>query len=645
MPRNRATAAAITTFNSISKVKSPFSNLISLQSLLHPIKTSNLLKSFNTVAARADYYHEPHLNSNPQVSIPNRTAYHHSPNETLNPNNQDRNFRVYQSSIQNPNGEGGRASDGYLRSVTGFYSGGGGLSSQESSVGVQRNHDGTYAGTYSGGFNENVNGNESQVKPNGLNREDDGKFQRNTYAMYGGNLGGFDKNANAYQVQQNENGHYAQGNIGFKQIPNLLRSGGGDSLSPFNHRPEDEQTEEAGRILGTIEELDGFCKENKMKEAVEVLELLEKNGIAVDTPRYALLVQMCADIGVLDYAKSVHGHITRSTVPTNVSDDNKILEMYIKCGSITDAYEVFEKMSARNMTTWDTMIIGLAKSGLGEDALDLFTRFKETGLTPDGQMFMSVFYACSVLCDVDEGMLHFESMSKEYDIAPSMEHYTSVVKMLASIGYLDEAKEFIEKIPIEPSVDVWETLMNISSLHGNIEFRDRCAAIINDLDPSYLARKSAESSLSAKSSDLVEEKKRQKLSDSLADVGTRTSNFKAGDRSHPDSDNIYRVLKGMSAQLKEAGYVPLVRVVLHDVCQEAKEEAIFTHSEKLAVAQGLINTAVRQPLRIMKNLRICLDCHQAMMIISKITGRMMIIRDNKRFHHFQNGNCTCNEFW
>ncbi|KAL5700395.1 hypothetical protein ACHQM5_025840 [Ranunculus cassubicifolius] len=579
MPRNRATAAAITTFNSISKVKSPFSNLISLQSLLHPIKTSNLLKSFSTVAARADYYHEPHLNSNPQVSIPNRTAYHHSPNETLNPNNQDRNFMVYQSSIQNqlkstelkPSefsnggassqvsvhnqrnlidrdyrdnkvvGEGGRASDGYLRSVTGFYS--------------------------------------------------------------------------------------------------------GDSLSPFNHRPEDEQTEEAGRILGTIEELDGFCKENKMKEAVEVLELFEKNGIAVDTPRYALLVQMCADIGVLDYAKSVHGHITRSAVPTNVSDDNKILEMYIKCGSITDAYEVFEKMSARNMTTWDTMIIGLAKSGLGEDALDLFTRFKETGLTPDGQMFMSVFYACSVLCDVDEGMLHFESMSKEYDIAPSMEHYTSVVKMLASIGYLDEAKEFIEKIPIEPSVDVWETLMNISSLHGNIEFRDRCAAIINDLDPSYLARKSAESSLSAKRSDLVEEKKRQKLSDSLADVGTRTSNFKAGDRSHPDSDNIYRVLKGMSAQLKEAGYVPLVRVVLHDVCQEAKEEAIFTHSEKLAVAQGLINTAVRQPLRIMKNLRICLDCHQAMMIISKITGRMLVIRDNKRFHHFQNGNCSCNEFW
>ncbi|KAL5700394.1 hypothetical protein ACHQM5_025839 [Ranunculus cassubicifolius] len=521
----------------------------------------------------------PHLNSNPQVSIPNRTAYHHSPNETLNPNNQDRNFMVYQSSIQNqlksteskPSefsnggassqdsvhnqrnlidrdyrdnkvvGEGGRASDGYLRSVTGFYS--------------------------------------------------------------------------------------------------------GYSLSPFNHRPEDEQTEEAGRILGTIEELDGFCKENKMKEAVEVLELFEKNGIAVDTPRYALLVQMCADIGVLDYAKSVLGHITRSAVPTNVSDDNKILEMYIKCGSITDAYEVFEKMSARNMTTWDTMIIGLAKSGLGEDALDLFTRFKETGLTPDGQMFMTVFYACSVLCDVDEGMLHFESMSKEYDIAPSMEHYTSVVKMLASIGYLDEAKEFIEKIPIEPSVDVWETLMNISSLHGNIEFRDRCAAIINDLDPSYLARKSAESSLSAKRSDLVEEKKRQKLSDSLADVGTRTSNFKAGDRSHPDSDNIYRVLKGMSAQLKEAGYVPLVRVVLHDVCQEAKEEAIFTHSEKLAVAQGLINTAVRQPLRIMKNLRICLDCHQAMMIISKITGRMLVIRDNKRFHHFQNGNCSCNEFW
>ncbi|KAF5194968.1 Pentatricopeptide repeat-containing protein [Thalictrum thalictroides] len=139
-----------------------------------------------------------------------------------------------------------------------------------------------------------------------------------------------------------------------------------------------------------------------------------------------------------------------------------------------DVHEVFENMPVHNLTSWDTMITGLAKNGHGEDAIDLFTRFKQSGLRPDGQMFMGVFMACSVVCDIDEGMLHFESMSNVYGIVPSMEHYTSVsvVRMLGSIRYLDEAMEFIEKIPFEPTLDVWETLMDLCRLHGNIVLED-----------------------------------------------------------------------------------------------------------------------------------------------------------------------------
>ncbi|KAI3896793.1 hypothetical protein MKW98_009646 [Papaver atlanticum] len=79
-----------------------------------------------------------------------------------------------------------------------------------------------------------------------------------------------------------------------------------------------------------------------------------------------------------------------------------------------------------------------------------FTEFKEAGGRPDGKMFLGVFYACNTLCDINEGMLHFESMSKVSGVAPSMDHYVAVVKMLGSTGYLDEAFEFIIDMPVEP---------------------------------------------------------------------------------------------------------------------------------------------------------------------------------------------------
>ncbi|GLU17231.1 hypothetical protein SLE2022_336170 [Rubroshorea leprosula] len=187
------------------------------------------------------------------------------------------------------------------------------------------------------------------------------------------------------------------------------------------------------------------------------------------------LMRVCGEEKALKEAKSIHEHVLKTLSPLKLSAYNKILEMYSKCDSMNDAFEVFDKMPSRNLTSWDTMITWLPQNGLGESALDLFIQFKKAGLKRDGQMFIGVFSACSILGDINEGMLHFESMSKDYGIIPSIEHYGSVVEMLGGTGYLDKALEFIEEMPFEPSVDVWETLMNLCKVHGHLELGDRCA--------------------------------------------------------------------------------------------------------------------------------------------------------------------------
>ncbi|XP_020105530.1 pentatricopeptide repeat-containing protein At4g32450, mitochondrial-like [Ananas comosus] len=403
-----------------------------------------------------------------------------------------------------------------------------------------------------------------------------------------------------------------------------------------------ENVETSG-YKGTVDELDEFCKDNKVKEAVEVLDLLEKNGVVVDLPRYFRLMQACGEASSLEEAKKIHDHISRIMVNVEVGVHNKILEMYTKCGSMDDAIKLFESMPQRNLTSWDTMILGFANNGLGEEALDLFSEFKQLGLKPDSYMFVNVFFACGVLGAVDEGMLHFESMQKDFGINPKIEHYVSIVDMLGRSGYLEEALEFIEQMPVEPSVDVWETLMNLCRVNGNLELGDRCAEIVERLDPSKLNEQAKLGLLPVKASDLAKEKERKKAN--LLEVRNRVHEYRAGDRSHPEHEKIYHQLRCLSAQMKEAGYIPDTRFVLHDIDQESKEEALLAHSERLAIGYGLMTSGARSPIRIIKNLRACGDCHTALKIISKLVGRQLIVRDAKRFHHFENGVCSCKDYW
>jgi len=258
-------------------------------------------------------------------------------------------------------------------------------------------------------------------------------------------------------------------------------------------------------------------------------------------------------------------------------------------------------------------------------------------------MFKHIFLACGIMGYVEEGMLHFEAMQKDFDIIPTMEHYASIVSMLGQSGYIAEAHEFVERMPVEPGIEVWENLMNMCRLNGFLELGDRCAQIIERLDSSRLNEQSKMGLFPVDTSDLAKEKERKKAS--VAEARSKVHEYRAGDRSHPDTPKIYEELRYLSAHMKEAGYIADTRFVLHDVDQETKEEALLAHSERLAISYGLITSAARSQIRVIKNLRSCGDCHTAFKIISKLVGRQIIARDAKRFHHFENGVCSCKDYW
>nr|ADE77588.1 unknown [Picea sitchensis] len=312
-------------------------------------------------------------------------------------------------------------------------------------------------------------------------------------------------------------------------------------------------------------------------------------------------------------------------------------------------------MSNKNVVSWNAMIVGYGMHGHGEDALVLFTQMQQRGVKPNEITFISVLSACSHAGLVDEGWKCYNCMTLDYAITPTVEHYACMVDLLGRAGHLNEAWDFIEKMPIEPGASVWGAFLGSCRIHCNIELGERVAELLLNLDPDnagYYVLLSNIYAAAGRWDDVAKVRKMMKEKDvkkspgcSLIEVNNKLHSFVVGDISHPQTEAIYAMLETLARQMEAVGYVPCTDFVLHDVEEEIKENMLFAHSEKLAIAFGLISTRSGTSIRITKNLRVCGDCHSATKFISKIVKREIIMRDLNRFHHFKDGLCSCGDYW
>jgi hypothetical protein len=227
--------------------------------------------------------------------------------------------------------------------------------------------------------------------------------------------------------------------------------------------------------------------------------------------------------------------------------------------------------------------------------------------------------------------------------------------LLGRAGCLDEAYSFIKKMPLEPSADVWGALLGACRTYNNIELGENVADILFKLKPEdtgyYILLSNIYAAANrwddvAKVRAVIKDRGLKKRPGcSWIEVRDRVHEFFVADRSHPQFKEISTMLASLDREMKESGYMPDTAFVLHDVEEEEKEQILCGHSEKLAIAFGLVSTCPGTSIRITKNLRVCGDCHTATKFISKITEREIIVRDMNRFHHFKDGLCSCGDYW
>lgn len=389
----------------------------------------------------------------------------------------------------------------------------------------------------------------------------------------------------------------------------------------------------------------------------ESLALCSEMALAGLRPTEATLVTVIsasADIAALPLGKELHGFSWRHGFEFNDKVKTALVDMYAKCGSVKVARNLFERLKEKRVVSWNAIITGYAMHGHATEALDLFEEMKEKSL-PDHITFVGVLAACSHGGLLDEGWTFFESMIRDYRIVPTIQHYTCMVDLLGHCGRLDEAYNLIMQMRAMPDSGVWGALLNSCKIHGNVELGEVALEKLIDLDPDDSGNYVILSNIYAQAGKwegvarlrklMIDRGIKKGTAYSWIEVKNKVYAFLSGDTSHPDSDAIYAELKRLEGRMKEAGYVPDTGSVFHDVEDDEKTNMVCSHSERLAIAFGLISTPPGTRLLITKNLRVCEDCHVAIKYISKITEREITVRDVNRYHHFEDGICSCGDYW
>ncbi|KAG5029492.1 pentatricopeptide repeat-containing protein At5g44230 [Glycine soja] len=402
----------------------------------------------------------------------------------------------------------------------------------------------------------------------------------------------------------------------------------------------------------------GYAQNAMPMDALEVFRRLRDEGVEIDEVTLVGVISACAQLGASKYANWIRDIAESSGfgVGDNVLVGSALIDMYSKCGNVEEAYDVFKGMSERNVFSYSSMIVGFAIHGRARAAIKLFYDMLETGVKPNHVTFVGVLTACSHAGLVDQGQQLFASMEKCYGVAPTAELYACMTDLLSRAGYLEKALQLVETMPMESDGAVWGALLGASHVHGNPDVAEIASKRLFELEPdnigNYLLLSNTYASAGrwddvSKVRKLLREKNLKKIPgwSWVEAKNGMIHKFVAGDVTHPKINEIKKELNDLLERLKGIGYQPNLSSLPYGINDREKRLLLMAHSEKLALAFGLRSTDVGSTIKIMKNLRICEDCHIVMCGASKVTGRKIVVRDNTRFHHFLNGACSCSNFW
>ncbi|KAK7281803.1 hypothetical protein RIF29_10090 [Crotalaria pallida] len=399
----------------------------------------------------------------------------------------------------------------------------------------------------------------------------------------------------------------------------------------------------------------GFSQNELPSESIDMFCQMVSSGIQPQQIAVVGVLGACSQVSALRLGKEVHSFALKAHLTEDTYVTCSLLDMYAKCGCMEQSQNIFDRVNEKDEASWNVIIAGYGINGHGLKAIEMFELMQRSGCGPDSFTLIGVLTACNHAGLVTEGLKYLGQMHSLYGIKPKLEHYSCAVDMLGRAGRLKEALRLVNELPVEPDSRIWSSLLSSCRNYGDLNIGEEASKKLLELGPDLSQNYVLLSNLYAGLGKWDNVRKvRQRMKEiglqkdagcSWIEIGGKIYRFLVGDASVLESKQIQKTWSELEKKISKIGYKPDPSCVLHELEKEEKINILKSHSEKLAISFGLLNTAKGSTLRVGKNLRICVDCHNAIKLVSKVVEREIVVRDNKRFHHFKDGFCSCGDYW
>ena len=237
---------------------------------------------------------------------------------------------------------------------------------------------------------------------------------------------------------------------------------------------------------------------------------------------------------------------------------------------------------------------------------------------------------------------------------------------LARAGLLDDAVSEV-RAHVNDSVIGWMSVMGGARIHDRVDIAEMALNHIRRLDPmnedglaaacvlmAHVYTKHGDHDKAASVRGGMRDNGIHKIpGESSIEVNGVMHTFRVGDTSHPEMDQIIALNDELHEQMRGRGYEPDITWSTHGgetTSDVSKAQLLCEHSERLALVYGLLHSRGKgekggEDIRLFKNLRVCGDCHEATKYASGVIGRRIVVKDANRWHTFENGVCSCGDFW
>ncbi|CAK8540082.1 unnamed protein product [Lathyrus sativus] len=398
----------------------------------------------------------------------------------------------------------------------------------------------------------------------------------------------------------------------------------------------------------------GYALQGYSEKALGIYHKMRDSGAKIDHFTISIVIRICARLASLEHAKQAHAALIRRGFGTDLVANSALIDFYSKWGRMKDAQHVFDKMHRKNVISWNALISGYGNHGQGEKAVQMFEKMLQENVIPNHVTFLAVLSACSYSGLSERGWEIFHSMSRDHNVKPRAMHYACMIELLGREGLLNDAVALFRNAPFKPTLNMCAALLTACRMNKNWELGKFAAEKLYVMKPEKICNYVVLLNIYNASGKLEEvagvlqtlKRKGLRLLQpcSWIEVNKKPHAFLCGTKSHKQMKEIYKKVDSMMVEISRHGYVMEKEMLLPDVDQE-EQRAMKYHSEKLAIAFGIINTPDWLPLQITQGHRVCGDCHNAIKLITKVTGREIVLRDASRFHHFKNGSCSCGDYW